>query len=192
MTTSFLIGDFELDVVSNQDHSLEFDVTDLPMEKKVSITDHIRRKPRTLNIEGIVSDTPFGSLAERRGSLPSQDFRLYLEKLLATGEPVSVTTPIRFYERMAVVTFSETITKETGDAARFRMSFKEVNFVTTNRTTVRVASPRNHKKVDKGVKPSKDSASKNAQEPSGQTTQNVSALYQISHGRAPDNLFNLF
>lgn len=46
------------DVSVRESHGLSADVTEHPVEEGADITDHIRAKPRTFSIEGLISNTP--------------------------------------------------------------------------------------------------------------------------------------
>lgn len=178
------IEGFEIDAVVNEDRTLDCEITDHPVEKGVSITDHARVRPLTISMDCIVSDTPVGGLADRRGieiettpsaatlsSGPMGDFvpsdvaRNWLETLMRARKTVLVSTEwvrtngsqgYRAYDNMMIQSIGETITAETGDAGSFKVTFKQVVFVTNNRTTVPVAVPRAKKKNDIGNKPNSD------------------------------------
>lgn len=51
-------GLIELDAVISEGHESSADVTEHPVEAGVAITDHVRRKLRTLEIQGVVTSTP--------------------------------------------------------------------------------------------------------------------------------------
>ena len=48
----------EFDTVDTEDHTLDNDVTEFPVEQGPDITDNIRVKPRVLSVKGYISDTP--------------------------------------------------------------------------------------------------------------------------------------
>lgn len=51
-------GLIELDAVLSEGHEASADVTEHPVEAGVAISDHVRRKLRTLEIVGVISNTP--------------------------------------------------------------------------------------------------------------------------------------
>lgn len=55
----------QLDVYDSETHGMATEVSDFPVEDGPNISDNVRRKPKTLTIEGYVSDTP---LPENHGS----------------------------------------------------------------------------------------------------------------------------
>ena len=55
----------QLDVYESETHGMSTEVTDFPVEDGPNVSDNVRRKPKTLQIEGYVSDTP---LPQNHGS----------------------------------------------------------------------------------------------------------------------------
>ena len=175
------IGEFLVDVATSEEHVDECDVTDNPVEAGAAITDNVRRRPRTLTLECVVSDTPIGAVAEARGLAEQQaaateaflqqlniigapstlnpyrtaadECRAFLARTLSAREPITVTTEIRTYESMVLYNVSESRTATTGDAIRFRAMFRQVRIVTNERSTVRVAVPRAKKRKKIGNRP---------------------------------------
>lgn len=188
---SVVIGGFEIDAAKTEEHAQEIEVTQFPVEDGSPITDHARRKPRTLSIDGIVTDTPHGDMRNRRSpdTIPSQDFRAYLEELSKGETLIQVLTEQRLYKSMVLQSWSETVSAETGASMQFRCQFMEVLLVENERTVVRVAIPRAKGKDNLGAKPTEDSTAK---PPSEKTSKRVSALTDITNLRAPRNFFGLF
>ncbi len=152
---SAIIAGFELDVAVEEMHTLEADVTEHPVEKGADVTDHIRSRPISVQVVGIVSDTPIGDLATRRGlfSLPSNDALAHLLAIRDARLPVTIETSLQRWERMALKSLSMPRDAENGDALQFTALFVQVEIVTNQRIAVRVASPRARGKVDRGNKP---------------------------------------
>lgn len=155
--TTVTIDGFPIDVASAEDHDLQTDVTDYPVEEGGDITDHARNKPDTVTLECIVSDTPLGQLATFRGlesSLPSDDAYARLKAIRAAKEPVTITTSLGIYTSMMLTSLGIPRRPDNGDALRFKVTFKQVVIVTNARTTTRVAVPRAKNKKPRGNKPS--------------------------------------
>jgi hypothetical protein len=155
-----LIDGYQIDASLSESHDLDSDVTEYPVETGSSITDNTRPKPITVTIEGIVSDTPLGPVADLRhnesgpdGSFtPSTEALAVLEGIRSAREPVSITTTLRTFDNMVMTSLSIPRDAATGAALRFSATFTEVIFVTNNRTTVRVATPSNGKQQNLGHK----------------------------------------
>lgn len=153
------IGGFDVDAALTEEHVFDADVTDYPVEKGGNVSDNIRSRPIKVTIEGVVSDTPLTEMAFIRAAAggsgpPSQDALAVLEKIRDDREPVTIVTSLRLYENMALESLNIPRSKDTGDALRFRATFKQIRFVTNARTTVRVATPKSRKKTNRGSKPS--------------------------------------
>jgi hypothetical protein len=154
------IDGYLIDAAISEDHTLEAAITEHPVEKGANVTDHVRVLPRTLTMEGLVSDTPFGEVATFRRSLaeisvgidaPSINARTLLEELMYRRERVPITTANgKVYDNMALQSLSFPLDAKTGDACRFKATFKELIIVANLRTTVAV--PRAKKKAKLGNK----------------------------------------
>lgn len=166
------IDGFVIDAAISEEHVSESQATDYPVETGSNVTDHIRNAPRQLTVEGIVSDTPLDAdVVQARGgftggirqshdvggeftdALPSEAALAKLEEIRLARKPVVVTSSIRTYKSMALLTLTVPRDKETGAALRFTAVFKEVLFVTNARTIVKVAVPRASGKRGRGHKP---------------------------------------
>lgn len=176
------IGDYLVDVFVSEEHALDSDVTQYPVEDGSDITDNVRPKPRTITIEGFVSDTPVGqmfayrsqtsgnttvdSVSTPQGSidgsapaldyLPSEECFEFLEELYESREPVRLVTVMKVYDQVVLASLSIPIDAETGAALGFTATFQVLRLVTNARTTVRVAAPPAAAKVNQGNKPTGD------------------------------------
>lgn len=153
------IDGYPIDLFVSEEHAFEADVTEHPVEKGADVTDNRRRKPASVTLEGVVSDSPLGAVAldpSRTGSTsPSDDAYARLRKIDEDGEPVTITTALRRYDSMDLVSLSIPKTAATGRALRFRAVFRQVVIVENKRTTVRTATPRSKGKTKRGTKPSR-------------------------------------
>jgi hypothetical protein len=153
------IDGYIIDASVVEEHSFDADVTEHPVESGANIADHVRSKPARVTIDGVVSDTPIGNVADLRiaddpGALPSNDAFTRLLLIRQLREPVTIETDIRTYDNMVLQSLSVPRSKETGEALMFRATFVEVIIITNERTSVRVAVPRAKNKTNLGEKPS--------------------------------------
>lgn len=148
-----LIDGFEIDAALSEEHTFDSEVTEHPVEKGADISDHVRARPIEVTIDGVVSDTPIGSLAQRRTGVPSSDAFARLMQIRDAREPITIQTSLKTFENMILQSLSAPRDSSTGDAFRFRASFIQVQLVTNERTTVVVAQPRGAKKVNLGNRP---------------------------------------
>lgn len=151
------IDGYPIDVAITQTPSFESDLTDHPVEQGSDVTDNIRTKPVSFEIEGIVSDTPLGLVAQdpsRQQSagqpLPSQDAYRRLFDIWSNKRFVTLETDFGKFENMAVTRLTMPRSKDTGKALHFTGTFRQLRLVTNNRTTVRMAIPGGGKKTNLG------------------------------------------
>ena len=163
------IDGYEIDVTSEESHNFDSVITSDPVEEGSDTTDNIKPVPDFVTLTGIVSDTPFGQLAERRteGELNSAFALDLLLSIRAAGEPVTVETPLKTYFNMALERLSIPQNVRTGDSLQFSATFKQVRIVSTERTTITVEQPRAKRKVKRGNRKVEDA------EPTSATTDKV-------------------
>lgn len=165
---SITIDGYEIDVARSIEHLLPAQVTQQPLESGSKFGDHKIKEPRAVTIEGVVSDSPLGSLATRRQQFalvdgeafakPSEEARAKMESLWESPEPITIVTPTRTYKNMVLENLTEPEEKQTGKAYVFTATFSQLKIIENLRTTVRVASARNSKKVNRGNKASTEVA----------------------------------
>lgn len=155
---SITIDGFEIDATLSEGHDLNAEVTAYPVESGSDVTDHVRLLPITVTLDCVVSDTPIGSLATRRGgfSLPSDDAYAHLVSLRNAREPVTIETSLAVFENMVCTAVSIPRAAENGDSLRFSATFTQIQLITNARTTVRVSVPKAAKKVNLGNRPLSD------------------------------------
>jgi hypothetical protein len=152
-----LIDGFPYDVMISGEISLESEITSNPVEAGGDVTDHIRPLPVTLHFESVVSDSPIGEIAnhesrrvddvtEEFGSaLPSEDAYERLLDIRDFRRVVVVEIPRgrgrKVFPNMALEELVIREDKETGGGLHFEATFKQINFVTNRRVTVRTATP---------------------------------------------------
>ncbi|MBK5143381.1 hypothetical protein I2494_06555 [Budviciaceae bacterium BWR-B9] len=130
----------EFEVVTNEVHSWTAETTSNPVEKGEPVSDHVQRKPDTLQMTGIVSNASIhgklGGLIERMDlglgteSMVQQAFdKLY--KLMDEKRPVTVYTQYKYYPDMVLTSLNIPRTVESGDCIEFTATFTHVRCVST-------------------------------------------------------------
>jgi hypothetical protein len=154
------IGGYAIDCVVNETHGRESEVTAFPVESGADVNDNVKRKGKTLSLEGIVSDTPVGDIAVERQFrsgppvLASKDAMLVLENFWATGAPITIETATQTYKNMVLAKFDVPIDAETGAALRFTGAFVELRIRNAERVVLLVrADVRGKKKTAPKNKP---------------------------------------
>lgn len=153
------IDGLEVDALINEDHSLECETTDNPVEEGSDFTDHVRIKPRMFSCDGVISDTPLGPMLAIRdaqgGGRPSEIARAKFEAIIEARKRITVVTARKRYDNMIMLSVSMPENIGIGEACRFRATFKQIRVVKNERTTIVVAVPRAAKKQARGNKPAK-------------------------------------
>jgi hypothetical protein len=127
------VRDIPIDLVLNEVHVMENQVTEHPVETGASITDHIRPRPLKLSLTGIFSDTAISLLDRfervRAGEPHTIRAVQFFEELRDKGYLVDINNRLKSYNNMAVesVTFSRS--GSSGKSAAMTVQFKEVTFV---------------------------------------------------------------
>ncbi len=92
------IDGYEIDAFTLEEHALESEITDYPVESGGDVTDHVRKKPQRFQCTGVVSDTPIGPMKAIRdaqgfisdtvvalggtgGSTPSKQAQAHFERI---------------------------------------------------------------------------------------------------------------
>ena len=153
-----------LDASVNETHSNEAEITEHPVETGSNITDHVRRRPETLEIEGVVSNKPIAVLASqtqrgiRGGPIETKDSDAHEEmrRWQDQGKLLTVMTTLRDYENMVVEGLSVTRDARNGDILRVVMRLREI--ILANTELVAAPDP-----VDPTDKAQADQGRKNTQ-----------------------------
>lgn len=144
------IDGYVIDATITEDHNLDSEVSDYPVESGGSVIDNIRPLPITITLESIVSDTPIGRVATARGAqpgvpldfAPSDEALAVLLAIRDARETVTIEDSLSTWESMAMTSLSIPRDADTGHALAFTATFKQVVVITNNRTTVNVSPPR--------------------------------------------------
>jgi hypothetical protein len=130
-----LIDELEVDATIKQDHTAEAEVTEHPVEQGADPSDHIRRRADTLSLDCVISSTPLGpntndGLAVAEGLAPRVvDAYAYLRRAMDDGRLLTITTTLRVYQNMVLLSLRPSRDSKTGDALTFQAQFKQVRIV---------------------------------------------------------------
>lgn len=152
MTNFLRIGGFPMDLAVTEEHGFPGEVSKYPVELGPDISDTIRDLPPYVMIEGIVSDSPSGAIADDptrkdaaggnapdpNSPLPSAAALEKLKELKAARLPLVVETSLGTYDSMGFVEFTVTRDKEKTAGLFFHARFERMIIVQNKRTKVRV------------------------------------------------------
>lgn len=112
-----------LDAVISEDHSYNSRVTNYPIESGLIISDHIISEPDTLQITGIVSDTPLSIFAPFNNSVNAFDQLVEIQK---RKERITVVTGIKVYTDMVITSLQIPRGIESGQSLTFVIDMQKV------------------------------------------------------------------
>lgn len=142
------VGLIEFDCSVSETHTAECEVTDHPVEMVAGVgavmTDHIRALPESIEINGLVTNTPLVYLASLLakspvkpsvGIVPGRDrvneAYLKLHELKNKGVLVDVVTSLRGYQNMAITSIVITRDASTGNVLNCTVGLREVKTATS-------------------------------------------------------------
>lgn len=119
----------ELDLVTSERHERRAEITQFPIEDGSTISDHIILRPKTIKLEGLVSNTPIQILGGLSFEDRVQNAFDVLEQLYENKEILTVVSGLDVYEDMA---FSELIYPRdftTGQALEVKATLEKISKV---------------------------------------------------------------
>lgn len=138
-TFEFLLSDsgqvriIEFDV-ADETHAVSSDVTDHPVETGVNISDHVRPRPKTFTIEGIISNTPIGIFAAADafvgglgGAGRGEDAYELLLQYWEQGRPLDLLTSLRDYSNLVITNMSVTRNAQTTNGLHITIGLKQIS-----------------------------------------------------------------
>lgn len=198
------IDTLELDATISEGHEYSNEVTDFPIEEGSDISDHVRRSPERVTLEGFVTNTPvkyFGedssvrnSLNEIDGSRVESAFGQLLDiagyDLPGTtrdayngrgAKIITLVTGLRSYFNMVLVSLSIPRNAQTGETLRFTAEFKKISQVKPEYTLVQNTSELNGKapNIKNQAQKTADKSKQNTSTASTEKADTVSLLRSI-------------
>lgn len=184
------IGLVQMDATLSEVHTSEAAVTEHPVEEGANISDHIRRLPEEVEINGVVSNTPIVFLASIAAESPIENditpvtdraglAYAELTRIQDAGELVTVVTTLRDYENMALTSLVVNRDAQSGNVMNAQLSLREIIVAETQ--GVEAPTP-----VTKSNKPPIDQGTQTAGAASAATTaanqQEVSVVASLLGG----------
>lgn len=152
------INGYPIDLTLSEGYEFQNEITNFPVEKGAPITDHIKALPRTIEFEGIVSDTPIGAIArdstrltEAGKSKPSQDAYQRLVAIADGGEPVTIEVGRGKFTNMGMESLSTPMSRDKSKGLFFTVRFKKIRIIENSRTNIRSSSAGGSRKVNFGL-----------------------------------------
>lgn len=191
-----------VDVIDNEAHDWQNEVTSYPVEGLEDVTDNIKPKPDELTVSCFISNTPVQGLIDQvsnfadrflNGRQRTRDAFNQLQALRKLRIPVTVTTRYRVYTNAAITGITITRKPEDGESLTFDLRFKVIDVVKTQTTKV----PAGLGKQDDGATKKRAAVKKDAGKSNGKTVAPANApkpvkvsLAAAAAGKTGANKFN--
>ena len=132
---------FDASIAENFDKTAE--ITDHPVEEGADTSDHIRRKPESIEIHGWVSNDPIVIGASRLDAQRTrvEDALTALERIMDEGQLVKVITSLKELDNMALSRISVRRDKDSGRILDATIRLREIIIATTETTQPPVPAP---------------------------------------------------
>jgi len=118
----------ELDVLVKFEYKADVEVTKHAVEKRGSISDNASKQPHEIEIEGLITDA----------DVPGSCKTTYQQLNDIRGVLVTVVAGYDSYDDMALTSLKEPQDGNTGESLKFNATFRHVDRVTLQQTTVAV------------------------------------------------------
>lgn len=124
------IGSLVLEVTLQENHERKNRVTQWPIEDGSSISDHIANEPKRLTMDGLITDSPLGSLERLEPARTLDAYRLLMQ-MWRDRDVLEVVTQLETYYNMAIeqITVPKSVTN--GQGLRFNVALVQIRKVTS-------------------------------------------------------------
>lgn len=126
-----VIDGFVIDCLISDNHTLDSEITEFPVEGGGTISDNIRPKPIVIAMECLVSNTPLEPASRFRGagSVPVDDFYALLKSIRKDRRLVSISTSLEDWDNMGLEALGIPRAAGRGDELRVHTTWKQVDVV---------------------------------------------------------------
>ncbi len=125
----------EFDASISETHTGAAEATSHPVEDGSEMSDHVRRMPEELQINGVVTDHPIVYLRSTEGRPAVQggdprnrakDVYFLLRRWKNDGQRLGVSTTLRAYQNMVIISFSVARDKDSGNMLNANLTLREI------------------------------------------------------------------
>ncbi len=147
----YRLGELSIDALIKEGHELKAKISEHPTESGASFGDHVLLEPVSLQIEGIISNTPMtfigltavrsldNYLHERSNNRTSQAFKK-LETIFAQREPINIVTSLKDYDNMVLESLSIERGAGSFESLHFRATAKQI--VIAKQASIKLPEPK--------------------------------------------------
>jgi hypothetical protein len=133
------IGTIEVDILVEQEHKLDSEVTEHPVEDGFAVADHVIRKPITVSLVIGVTLSPVTWFDRLGGSTDKINNALSaIEQIYKNAQPISIVTPTNTWENMVMTSANIPRNVENKNMIRIPCEFTQIRKVNVRTTVVPV------------------------------------------------------
>jgi hypothetical protein len=147
--TAKYISDMKIDAFLTETYQFQNDVTDVPVEEGVNVTDHVVGKPDVIQVSAFIGQAEFTAYNGDTKDLDSPSgtdkkqriMNAYKEllRLKREMEPITVTLGLDTFKNMIITSFNIDRDAETGADLAFDMTFNEIKIVKSQSVSINSA-----------------------------------------------------
>lgn len=140
LTSPTKIGAIEVDILVQQEHKLESDVTEHPVEDGFPVADHVIRKPVKVSMVVGVSQSPVTWL-DKLGSETDKisNALTAFEQIYKNAQPVTIATPTDIWDNMVMTSASFPRNADNKNLVRIPCDFTQIRKVKVKTVDLPVA-----------------------------------------------------
>ena len=134
------VGTVAMDATLSEAHQYTNRVTSFPIEDNTYISDHVINDPVTIQINGVVSDTPLNIFTAFNRSVDSFN---QLVRLVETKARITVVTGIKVYTDMVITSLNVPRNVTTGQSLTFNIELQKLKIDASVRLILNQNNPFN-------------------------------------------------
>lgn len=137
LTSPSKIDSIELDILVEQEHKLESEVTEHPVEDGFPVHDHVIRKPIKLSMVVGITQSPVTWL-DKLGQKEDKVVKALAEfkRIYKEAQPITIVTPTDVYENMVMTSAAFPRTVENKNLIRIPCEFTQIRKVAVKTTDI--------------------------------------------------------
>jgi hypothetical protein len=137
LTNPTKIGSIEVDILVEQEYSLESDVTEHPVEDGFPVADHVIRKPVKVSMVVGITQSPVTWLDRLGQSTDKVSNALTaFEQIYKNAQPITIITPSNAWENMVMTSARFPRTAENKNLIRIPCEFTQIRRVKVKTTDI--------------------------------------------------------
>lgn len=137
LTSPTKIGTIEVDILVEQEHKLESEVMEHPVEDGFPVADHVVRKPIRVSMVVGVTASPVTWLDKLGSESDKVDNAISaFEQIYKNAQPITIVTPTNIWKNMVMTSAAIPRSLENGNLIRIPCEFVQIRTVSVKTTDI--------------------------------------------------------